>query len=813
MKLGHVLQSTLKVNVELGRFSADELKRAARFWLGKEAGSYNKDRCIAALTQVLNDGDSASRVQTAFSEKEREVLALFTRYGPTVSGGVLTAEMHARGLGPSKESASDRFYSPYRPWRADDVIGGLRGKLVLIGDSYYSDYHPHGYPRLSLHGALLKTVEPAAPLAWTPSGACDEPARAEHRSSAEVALDLWRVASALRTRGTWTTVKGDSPSKQLRAWLRKSVGLGDKAEDPMSTRDPESLFYELLHGMGLMNFADQGSWIRDKALARHLEQPPEVQAWHWVRAWLHMALWQDGIGVVPDRDSDYEFIRIQPQQLSRARELLVWALARVAHSSNGWLALEGFLRDLWQATREAPIEFWAGTYAWDPGFEMARKKEQYPAGENRLLAFWLADEGVWAANAVMVTLVTLGLVERGETRGRKTRPCFRLTELGRAVFGAPEIEPVPKAGKARFLAVQPNLEIVAYLESADASQICTLARFAGVSRATGPVRTFALRRESLYAALESGMTLDEVRRFLSEHGKTELPANVDQMLSEWARRRESLVLRKKAALALGPAQPGARGRALSPNVRLLPSVSAKTAVTSFAGWAILDHEGKPERTWTTDELGSLTIHGAHSISQMRLARIADRTATGWQITQASLARARTGGLTADQILGWLGGHLTAAPPALLEVAVRNWTGRQQGVSLGAVHLLEIVEPRAKNALLHSPTFRPLLAGHIPPDWFLIREDSLSEVRRLLERLGFTIGDSHNPQPLGAVENPASELEKQVPMFDGVLTALAKVDHSPRAGRNRKASFLSKAARKRIAAAQKARWAKLPRLTE
>src|SRR5207244_13428412 len=99
--------------------------------------------------------------------------------------------------------------------------------------------------------------------------------------------------------------------------------------------------------------------------------------------------------------------------------------------------------------------------------------------------------------------------------------CFDSQELGRALFGSPEIEPVPKAGKGRFLAVQPNLEIVAYLESADASQICTLARFAGVSRATGPVRTFALRRESLYAALESGMTLDEVRRFLSEHGKTE----------------------------------------------------------------------------------------------------------------------------------------------------------------------------------------------------------------------------------------------------------------------------------------------------
>ena len=48
------------------------------------------------------------------------------------------------------------------------------------------------------------------------------------------------------------------------------------------------------------------------------------------------------------------------------------------------------------------------------------------------------------------------------------------------------------------------------------------------------------------------MTLDEVRTFLIEHGKTELPANVERMLLEWAGRRESLVLRTKVVLALGP---------------------------------------------------------------------------------------------------------------------------------------------------------------------------------------------------------------------------------------------------------------------
>jgi hypothetical protein len=123
------------------------------------------------------------------------------------------------------------------------------------------------------------------------------------------------------------------------------------------------------------------------------------------------------------------------------------------------------------------------------------------------------------------------------------------------------------------------------------------------------------------------------------------------------------------------------------------------------------------------------------------------------MTQASVERARKGGLTADQILGWLGGHLTAEVPALLEVAVRNWTGRQR-VRLSQAQLLRIMQPQAKEAVLHSPTFRPLLAGYIPPEWFLVHEDHLGEVRALLERLGFTIGDSLDPLARPAIEYAA-----------------------------------------------------------
>jgi len=256
---------------------------------GKEAGSYNKEKCIAALIQAMSGDDATQRVQAALSEKERQVLAIFTRYGPTVSGGVLTAEMYARGFvqSPPEDKASRSFYRSYCEQKKTDLIRRLSEKLVLVGNSYdlyYSSYYTDRYPQLSLHPALMKAVKPAAPLPWSASRVCLRPWEPSVRSSAEVALDLWRVASALRRMGAWATVKGESPSKATRARMRKRGGPARCRKRSAFAADPESLFYELLHGMGLLNFGDKPSWIHEQALERHLQQPPTTQAWHWVRA-------------------------------------------------------------------------------------------------------------------------------------------------------------------------------------------------------------------------------------------------------------------------------------------------------------------------------------------------------------------------------------------------------------------------------------------------------------------------------------------------------------------------------------------------
>ena len=301
MKLGHVLQSSFAVKIDLNLYGSMELKRAARFWVGKEAGSFTKEKCIAALTRTMADGDTARRVLAGLTEKERQVLGIFARYGPTVSGGLLTAEVYTRGIipPPPKNQASDHYYQAYRNWSDHDPVPGLREKFVLVGnyyDSNYSSYNRHRYSQLTLHPTLAQGVAPAPPVAWHASHARAEAVSTGHRSSAQVGLDLWRVAEVLRSMGTWQTVKGDSPAKATRARLQKEVGLRDAEKDPMSPPDAGVVVLRTTPQHGLAEnwgqaFMDPGgnpgaalataTRRTGKALGARLASHAAVARWHW----------------------------------------------------------------------------------------------------------------------------------------------------------------------------------------------------------------------------------------------------------------------------------------------------------------------------------------------------------------------------------------------------------------------------------------------------------------------------------------------------------------------------------------------------
>ena len=77
-------------------------------------------------------------------------------------------------------------------------------------------------------------------------------------------------------------------------------------------------------------------------------------------------------------------------------------------------------------------------------------------------------------------LCALGVVERGRSGGaRSERWSFRLTDVGKAVFGAPEVQIQKASGSEKCLTIQPNHEILLYLDAADGPAVTTLRQCVG----------------------------------------------------------------------------------------------------------------------------------------------------------------------------------------------------------------------------------------------------------------------------------------------------------------------------------------------
>jgi hypothetical protein len=739
--LSYLLAGEATTEVELEEINAADLKPAARFWFGPAANKFRKAESISALTTVFRD---EARLRTGLRElkdDEREILAVFKRYGGELSGELLASELLARGL-IEKEKPTDPYYSR---WRERDPVHSLRAKLLLVSRSGrgYSRWDDHDYedeerryPDLRMPAAVLNLVEPAAPLAWTGT-TTSPPNETSRRPTAAVAFDLWTIARAIGRTDGWKTLHGGSPAKTTRGLLKKI--LPPSGQDPLLPPDPEMFYYEILRGIDAIWVDGNEGSIDIAVVEEHLRSPSVVQGWRHVRAWIRSRLWQDGIGQVPERDGYDEPIRIDPDQLRIARELLVWALCRVAHGDGDWLDLQTFLTELWDATGEEGIHFYWSNYAWQPEFHLTRGKEKLSHKEGRLRAYWLDDEGTWAANAVMATLAHLGLVERGDPQ---RRPCFRLTAVGRAVFGAPEVTPEQPKEETKFLTVQPNHEVVAYLDNVDASAVWPLARIARpVSAEGGPVQTFVLTRDSMYQGLESGLRGEEVRRFLLDHSKSGLPDNVGQSLLEWGRRREALT--QRTGVSLGAYPPGRtdllpgteRGRVLGDSFVLLPNAAAPVARDVL----VWDHSAQPKPTWRIDEEGLLRVPDtADSVSLARLSQFAVPVGDAWQITAGSVRAARDRGITPEQILGWLRDHLANELPTIIETAIRNWAS-SPSVFFGHLLMLQVTQPQACAMILTNRRFRPLLLGHLPPDWFVVRADKQPEMEALLAELGFSVG--------------------------------------------------------------------------
>jgi hypothetical protein len=696
---------------------------AARFWAGKWTGSQAKALCIERLKSAWCDPKRVAEVVATLRPEQRAVLAVVRRYGGAISGSLLRQELLARGI--VKEPKREDLLS-YR--RETDPVHELCENLVLLGgyrDSW-SFGHSREYSSVSLPSRLASHIKPAASLDWKASAPLDKaPESTAYRAPAQVLIDIEQTARGLQAQGRWKVNQGGALPAAVRNRLAKL--LPPQSGDPLEPPDRVVLDYTLLCAMGVAEFDEVEGWFIPEQVEALANLSPEAQSSRYVRAWLTLRTWQDGTGAVPDRDNREESTRIDPSSMRKARDLLVWALARIAHSKVEWLDLETFLLDLYKVTGENGLSFYWHKYAWQPRFATAEGKDKLPGGFERSRAYWMDDEGIWAANALLSTMVHLGVVERGHRGGvRSERWCFRLTEVGKAVFGAPEVRLEKATGDEKCLTVQPNHEILLYLDTADGPTVTTLGRIASRESATGVVQNFKLTRDSVYAALEGGMALAEIESFLAHS------------LAEWSRKREAIVVRSSVALAAGlpDGQSSVRGRSVGKSFVVASSRAAGKAAKDLG---IAVESEAMSRDWKVDEHGTVSLGKTVSlVGKARLQRFAEPSDGKWRITAESVRAARELGVSSDQILGWLTAHVSHEVSPVLATAIRNWAGGRDKAFLDGVVLLQINDPKAFEALRRSERIRPFLKGVLSPGSFVVTEEGRKEATKLLRDLGFSL---------------------------------------------------------------------------
>ena len=108
----------------------------------------------------------------------------------------------------------------------------------------------------------------------------------------------------------------------------------------------------------------------------------------------------------------------------------------------------------------------------------------------------------------------------------------------------------------------------------------------------------------------------------------------------------------------------------------------------------------------------------------------------YRLTQASVGRAMRNGVTADQMVAFLGRATNNQTPLKVVEALRLWGARRSTARIDTATLLRLTHESLVEELRHHPELGPLLGEVIGPRAILIPPENSQEVRRLLLELGY-----------------------------------------------------------------------------
>ena len=491
---------------------ASERATLARLW-GLPAAAA---RAPEALAEALLRHDAVARVLATLGPRERAALERVQQHGGTLAAPVLEREFgHVRD---HVDYPNQRAYllALEQPPSPTERLYTLALLLPLPNGRGYA-----------IPPDLLALLPPAPArvrtLGLAPVAAPERITAAEPRLAERFLL----ILMALGQDGLLEVIPAGGLNKASLARIAKW-------RDPKDTfkgawREDHwpyvSFLRRVAEGAGLLRVGADARLRPTGAALDWMRQPPAERARRLLEGWV-ASTWDELVSFL-----GMKVQRGYSRDLPGAKRAILRLLGQVP--AGQWIALNDFTR----AVKAVEPDFARPDGRYDTWGLINYTRQPLDGFEH-----WDEVEGQQLRVIAGGTLRWLGLTDLG-TQGEES-VSFRVNPLGAALLGSgPALDETPEEA----LVVQPNFEVVAPALASPYARF-QLGRIAARTPGDDHTEVYTLTKKSIQAALERGITLEDMLRFLREQSGREPPQNVAATLREWAGQHGQVTLRRGVLL-------------------------------------------------------------------------------------------------------------------------------------------------------------------------------------------------------------------------------------------------------------------------
>ena len=722
----------LRFDPYLNQLAQPMVQDMAKSWgfRGKAA----KSECMAAITRGLKDPKQIQQLIAGLKPYERLALELTKAQGGKIS--VRTVIITAALLGLEQPDLKNRFGNEEIAYAHELIRSG-----IFIATHSTDAYYGYGlnFEQLISDERILEQVgAPNFPTLNLKETAA--PKISAYRRPASVVLTILGFMQAVSGLGGLKLTKSGAPQVNSLRKLTKAQRWEEDGTEIDGFWFPQptiALTAASVYSGMLTTNADETQLALAAPIEAFANRPYPVQV-----SQLLVGLSVTGEWAEWTPSSFYD-----ASSYIEARQVLLLVLKLLPLDKSTWFSLDDLekflfdrIGDRFSLTGFIPSQFRSVDV--DP-------EESAKRWRDRQRKEWQQREKHWFRYALSTWLYLLGIVELGwNSRSEFSNQneaivSFRVTELGQMILH-PEVAAsfVEQAAQPAWI-VQPNFELLVYVDEVAPSQMIFLDRYADRLDIQQHTAHYRLTRESVYRGLECGGSLEEFLTALRTGAKVPVPQNVEIDLQQWGGLREQITLRRETQMiefadyqAMQTAMnQGVKGKILGDRFLLIDKVTP--AIESLIKQKIR-YDQPLVRCLKIGETGEVTqtksVHDLLLETQLQqwMEKGANKT---WALTQASVAKAAKAGNKASDILDFLEARRTDELPPLLKVALTAWAGRPPTLEMAEVIVLRCTNWEVFDAIARSEVLRSRFVARLSPDLLLVDRSQLKKLKQDLEWLG------------------------------------------------------------------------------